>query len=249
MKKTLACALMMTALAGWAQQTAGEIAYDETIDLHRRIPAQDAQMKAMIPPTRTIAKILRFDGDISLYVAGPEAPPPPPPPGAGGEGRPMRMMFNRAEAVWYLDQAQNQLIEQRVFFERKFLIQDELPVYEWKLTGKQKQVLNFVCQEATFQDSLRSVSAWFTTEIPVPIGPEGFGQLPGLILEVDLNQGERVIKAREIKTKAPDKALLAPPSEGKTVTREEFRAMVDQKMKEMQSEMGGNGGTWIIRRP
>ena len=45
------------------------------------------------------------------------------------------------------------------------------------------------------------ISAWIAMDIPVPAGPEFQGQLPGLILGLDINNGQIVYNAVEISAK------------------------------------------------
>ncbi|MDX1905806.1 MAG: GLPGLI family protein [Bacteroidia bacterium] len=243
------CLFLGITLLGHAQPLSGEIVYEEKVNLHLRIPPGDEQMKAMIPNFRTHQFSLKYYEDVSLYTStesGETAPPPPPPPGGGGGPR---IVMMRPQSAWYLNQASGERIEQRDFMGRKFLIRDSLPVFSWKLTGRQQEILGHMCQEAVFQDSMMSAVAWFCPDIPLPAGPEQFGQLPGMIQALDINQGERVITAVSLKDTPLTANSIQPPVEGKEVTREEFRAMVDAKMKEMQGEMGGGGNVRMIRRP
>jgi GLPGLI family protein len=115
----------------------------------------------------------------------------------------------------------------------------------WKLTGKQKTILNYTCTEAVKTDSLRTVTAWFTSAIPVPAGPENYVGLPGMVLEVNINNGETIIMAVSINA-ALDEEELVKPEDGKQVTEEEFNAIVDEKLKEMGVDR--NSGPSVIIR-
>jgi GLPGLI family protein len=84
--------------------------------------------------------------------------------------------------------------------------------------------------------------AWFTTAIPVSGGPMGFGQLPGMILELNLGDGTMVISATEVNLREVDGDELEAPNKGKKVSREEFDEMAREKMEEMRMEMGGRRG-------
>ena len=88
--------------------------------------------------------------------------------------------------------------------------------------------------------------AWFTADIPVPAGPEVQGQLPGLILALDMNNGRMVYKAVEISTKA-DLASIKEPVKGKKVTPAEFTEERNKMMDEMQKNNQGGGNRIIIR--
>jgi hypothetical protein len=66
--------------------------------------------------------------------------------------------------------------------------------------------------------------------------------LPGTILAVDINNGERVILAKSIDFRPLKKNEMKQPSGGTKTSMAQFRAMVDEQMK----RMGGPGGM-IIR--
>ncbi len=89
----------------------------------------------------------------------------------------------------------------------------------------------------------KTVHAWFTPEIPVSVGPGQYNNLPGLILVLEINDGDHVLRATEVLLKPVSKSLLQRPEKGKKVTHEEFRAIVDEKLKEMGVESGGEGGS------
>lgn len=86
------------------------------------------------------------------------------------------------------------------------------------------------------------ITAWYTPEIPVNQGPEGYWGLPGLILEV--NDGKTIILCSKVVMNTKEKAEIKAPKVGKEVTQKEYDEIVTAKMKEMQ-EMGvrpGGGG-------
>jgi GLPGLI family protein len=95
-----------------------------------------------------------------------------------------------------------------------------------------------------------AIVAWFTNDIPVPAGPEVQGQLPGLILALDMNNGRMVYKALDIQTKV-DIASIKEPTKGKKLTPDEFVKERDKMMQEMQKNNQGNGnqgnGNHMIR--
>ncbi|CAM3995812.1 GLPGLI family protein [Flavobacterium antarcticum] len=80
------------------------------------------------------------------------------------------------------------------------------------------------------------ITAWYTPEIPVNQGPEGYWGLPGLILEV--NDGKTIILCSKVVMNTKEKADIKAPKVGKEVTQKGYDEIVAAKMKEMQ-EMGG----------
>jgi GLPGLI family protein len=77
--------------------------------------------------------------------------------------------------------------------------------------------------------------AWYTNDIITPAGPENYGLLPGLILEIDVDNGTTVFKATEVKASL-NKKELKEPTKGKIIGRKEFQKL---QMDMMQQEMPG----------
>lgn len=71
--------------------------------------------------------------------------------------------------------------------------------------------------------------------MPVPAGPEFKGQLPGLILELNMNNGRVVYHALEISTKVNPASIKEP--KGKRITAAEFNKARDKEMEEMRRNM------------
>ena len=157
-------------------------------------------------------------------------------------------------------------IEKRELFEKTFIIEDTIAKMKWKMTGETKTILGLPCMKATATristrmamnidngkmerkevDDTAKLVAWFTTDIPVPAGPEVAGQLPGLILLLDMGDGKTVYKATEIsdKVKLDD---IKEPVKGKRVTPDEFRAETMKMMDEMQKNNAGGNRTMRIQ--
>ena len=240
---------MLLSFAIAEAQNAGEIIYEEKVDIHRRMTGDRAQWKEMVPQFRTQNMILQFNDTQAMYTASPEEEDASDQVHAGdggGRGRffRMRMMGGANNVVW-LNHAEGQRVEQREFMDKKFLIKGAPEAFAWKLTGESMQVGAYQCFKATFQDTTDNLVAWFTSQIPVSIGPGKYGQLPGLILHVDVNEGERTLTATEIDLRDMDASLFKEPTKGKEVTDAEFREIVKEKMQEMRAQ--GGGGVFIRR--
>ena len=83
------------------------------------------------------------------------------------------------------------------------------------------------------------VSAWYTPEIPVNQGPEGYWGLPGLILEV--NDGKTVILCSRVVLNPKVKAEIKAPTKGKSISQREFDETVVKKTEEYRSMNPGRG--------
>lgn len=226
-----------------AQSTQGVVTYTETVKLKIEIPEEAREMMKNIPSSQSFSKSLYFNDSESLYKDTPKTE------GEGdvtmsheSEGMAIKMVMKRPENTLYSNLDEGITINAREFFGRNFLITGEQTDFKWKLTGEQKTILGYQCQKAVFQDTSRTIEAWFTSQVPVSVGPDTYGQLPGLILEVSINGDERTIQAKKVELKELEKGAIAKPTKGKSVTKEEFKAIEEEKMKEMKQEMGGSGG-------
>ena len=100
-------------------------------------------------------------------------------------------------------------------------------------------------KKTSFMDDLDlpkeiTVTAWYTPEIPVNQGPEGYWGLPGLILEV--NDGKTTILCSKIVLNSKDKVEIKPSNNGKVVSQKEFDETMIKKMEEFQEMNQGKGG-------
>ncbi len=108
-----------------------------------------------------------------------------------------------------------------------------------KKEEKKNQTTNFMDDFEMPKEIL--ITAWYTPEIPVNQGPEGYWGLPGLILEV--NDGKTNILCSKEVMNTKEKADIKAPNTGKVVTQKEYDEIVTAKMKEMQDmQRSGNGG-------
>jgi hypothetical protein len=67
-----------------------------------------------------------------------------------------------------------------------------------------------------------------------------------MILQINVNSGERMITATEILLDTVDTSLIIAPKKGKEVTAEEFEKIREEKMKEMGGQPGGPGRHQMI---
>lgn len=84
---------------------------------------------------------------------------------------------------------------------KTYIIQDKIPIKKWKILADIKDVAGYVCMKAETYDSIKNqkITAWFTDKILISAGPAEFGGLPGLILEIEINDKASLIVAETIK--------------------------------------------------
>ncbi|HVT85735.1 MAG TPA: GLPGLI family protein [Chitinophagaceae bacterium] len=261
MKKILnaGIALFLSSFA-WTQQKEGTVTYERTTQMQIHFAGANDEMERMIPKSRTDKFQLTFGNNQSLWKMAPQDNNDDD-NSFGGNGMQIRMVVAGSDDVMYCNFDAAKKVEQREVFDKKFIVEDSIRRMQWKLSDETKTILNHLCQKATATSygkrmtmnmdngnmerkevaDTSNIIAWFTTDIPVSAGPAEYqGQLPGLILEMDINNGRQVYKALDISEKA-DVASIKEPSGKKRYTPEEFNKERDKMMEEMQkNNQGGN---------
>jgi GLPGLI family protein len=129
----------------------------------------------------------------------------------------------------------NTMYDAFVFLGKTIIISDSLQKPDWKIKNDIKEVAGHICMNAVYYDSLRyqKVEAWFALDIPISAGPDRFCGLPGLILEVNINNGAKIITAESIEFKALTTECDPPKKvKGKVITATEFDAMTQKYIDE-----------------
>lgn len=245
--KILNMKLLFTLLLGMmffqlSAQSEGVIVYEEKIDIHKRLPPERQEYKDMMPQFRTQKYELHYNENASMYVTSKDQEQPEMRGGGGGRGHRM-MRMNRPDRDVYKNLEDNKLVDSREFMTKKFLIKGTLDEAEWKIADGQKQILDYMCLKAVYQDTADTYVAWFTPQIVIGNGPAEYSGLPGMILQIVVNDEDRTITAVSVTEQTVDKEMLKEPKKGKEVTSEEFKQIVHDKMKEQGAS--GSNGTFI----
>lgn len=257
MKKILVigCFALVTT-AATAQQTEGRVVYERTMQMQIRLAGMEGA-ENMLPRTRTDKIEVLFGNNQSLRRQLEDDTPDET--SFGGGSVQIRTFGGGADDVSYHNFADARTVEKREFATKQYLITDSIRKLNWKLTGQTKTILNQVCQQAITQrfatrrvmninngemkseevPDTMNITAWFAPAIPAPAGPDYQGQLPGLIMAIDINNGRTVYQAVELSPRVEVSAIKEPKG-GKKVTQEEFRAESMKAMEEMQRNGGGN---------
>ena len=242
-----------------AQQKEGKVTYERTVQMQVSFAGMNEEMQRMIPRSRTDRFELTFANNQTLYKAVEQEEEDETMSGDQG-GVQIRMVAQGANDVIYNNLETGKRVEQREVMDKKFIINDSIRPLKWKMTGETKMILNHNCMKAvatqisprtmTTMDNGKlerkeiidtaAIVAWFASDIPVSAGPSEFqGQLPGLILEMDVANGRQVYKAIELKDKA-DITIIKEPTGKKHYTPEEFRKERDAMIQQMQHNNGGS---------
>ena len=199
-KKALPLALLMLLpfLHGMAQPLSGVIHYDRTeywTRIIEKLPYVSAGEKERMRVTWgrtdgwTTKMLLRFDSTASLYAYDPET--------AGKSGS---YSWRKTDLFLLRNLAEGRRSDIVELPDRSYLVEDTLPTFKWKILSEIRDIQGYLCMSAETMDTVKGqrILAWFTTELPLPYGPEQYGGLPGVILELDIDQGAVLITATRI---------------------------------------------------
>ena len=190
---------------------------------------------ASLPKSQTKAKVLYFNLEYSLYKEDLSSENEALNPRV--QGMLDRMAFGQLPKPdlkkIFVDRKKNQKTELVELMTRFFLIENELESQTWKPGNKQRKVQGYTCQEATKKSGEEIITAWFTPNIPISIGPDNYSGLPGLILAIDINE-KNVILATSVDLATPPDSNLSKPKDGKKIKQEAFDKIVAEKVDEFE---------------
>lgn len=234
MKQVFVLLALAITYMGMDQLKEGVILYEQKVNMHRRaINVNGQDMRAMIPEFQVNKTQLLFNSNESFYKSYEDEEADETELSSGGA----TVRFRRPQSEIYKNFQIGQKVELREFMGKKYLIKGEMTQTPWKITSETADLNGYACVKAIMTDSLRgearNIAAWFTPDIPVAAGPDNFGALPGMILKVDINDGEVVYTALKIEGRPLKKGELTAPSKGKEIAEDDFRKMVEEQMKQM----------------
>ena len=257
---SLALSLFFTSLLS-AQDFKGIATYksqrkvDIQIDSTQMGDEMHQQMMEMIKKQFEKEYTLEFNKNESLYKEATSLDKP----GSGSSGVQIEFIGSGEGDVLYKNLGENRYATQSDLFGKIFLVQDELETPDWKLEKETKNIGEYTCFKATFKrmttvstsmtmsvnskeepkepeikEVEQTVTVWYTLQIPVKHGPGNYSGLPGLILEV--SDGEETILCSKIVLNPKEGLIIEEPKKGKKVNQEEFEAIMEKKMKEMEEQ-------------
>jgi len=233
--------LLATAQVVFGQANEGMITYETKLNMHRTLPKEREEMKKMIPEFRVSQQQLFFNANESLYKPVEEDEDENMEPSGGG----IQMRIQQPFVEIYFNRSNSLRVTQQEFLGKEYLIEDSLMLPPWKFGTETKKIMGFDCRQATHynEDKKQQVVAWYAPQLRPLLGPEKFNTLPGAVLEVNLNDGERVITAKNLQARTLKKNEIRVPSHGIKTTETDFRKMVEEHTARMRA----NGADIIIR--
>lgn len=125
----------------------------------------------------------------------------------------------------YTDLIDNLMIKQPEPFEKEiFLIKTEIGNQQWELTTDSKLVDGHKCYKAILKkddNQKHNVVAWYAPDIPFRFGPIVYNNLPGLILELTLDE-RIIIYLTQLNLNSKEDFKFKIPENGKIVNEAQY---------------------------
>lgn len=247
MKKTIIILLIsMISAQIFAQQNEGVVFFTRTTywtKLNNTLPYLSKQEKEKMSymfggrdDWKTFT-LLYFNEKSSKYVESEEKSEE----SEGYAGRKEELSFNR-------NFERNTMTDVIEMIGKTYIVEDSLSPLNWKILNDIKDVAGHICMKAMIEDTIKKqkIIAWFAQDIPVNAGPERLYGLPGLILELNINDGAVIVEATKITNKKLITELDLPKKlKGKKVNelayKDILRKFIQEKIKEERNPF------WTIR--
>jgi|SRR5690554_1457868 len=217
----------------------GRAYYGKSIDLvnEKEIPLSDVE-KFIIKATENAQFILDFDNESDLFQLEKKMEID------GRNTRGAETLYGGGKGVYYSNRSDNYMVHQRDFGGELYLIEGEFTSVQWNLLKESKKIQDYTCYKAvgtkrflssqTGEFTLREVEAWYTPEIPLPFGPLGYNNLPGLILE--LKDNNAVYYLKEIRFDKQENFNISKPEKGIKISETEFEQLGKKLFEEKKQQ-------------
>lgn len=221
--------------------TKGKIEYVKKTNQHKPYEGQEdngwiSQMLKVYPKFVTDLFELKFDENRSFYKLEKE----------NTDNKYLMWGGKPSETDGVIqDYTHKSVSTKRDVFENTYVIKDSSRNLDWRITDETRDIAGFECRKAVTKicDSVYVV-AFYTDQIPVSGGPESFGGLPGMILELAVPRLYTTWVATKVELIDPTPAELNPPQKGKQVNWQQLYV----ELKKGLSDWGKDGEKriWMI---
>ena len=152
--------------------------------------------------------------------------------------------LNRQNNEIYTDYSKNRRVLKRAVMDDTYLLSDTIPRINWKIMHEVRNIAGYECRKAVgvIYDTVYVV-AFYTEEILLRGGPEGFGGLPGTILGLAIPRYNTTWFATRVEGFVNQQSQIVPPTKGKKIeTDKELKKLIelftryDQHKKEKEEQ-------------
>ena len=166
-----------------------------------------------------------------------------PPSNTGDERN--RWMGSQTENpdVYYTSLKDSTVTDRRQIMDRSFIMHDAWLRPEWEIPENQRANMAYTLPSKlamAVSESGDTLTAYFTETIPLGVGPQGYGGLPGAIVYLKVqNEGTFTEYTMTTMQPNPDELDLALPTGGDVISREKFRKVEAKRQEVMDRRRRG----------
>ena len=218
--------------------TAGRVEYEKTYNQYSAIDDEDQdgewmqQLKKNYPKFVKDVYELQFGNNKSAFKLARE----------NTDNKYLWRDKPSATDITVKDLTTNKISIQKEVFETQYLLQDNMPNYQWRITDETRTIAGFECKKAVTKicDSVYVV-AFYTDQIMVSSGPESFGNLPGLILGLAVPRLHTTWFATKLELVAPNAVQTSPLQKGKKCNWQ----LLEADLNKLKARWGNYGNKYI----
>lgn len=152
----------------------------------------------------------------------------------------LALVMSGGKGVHYGSIKDNLKLNQKESFGKIFIIKDVFNNNKWEIGKETKKIGKYTCRKATSYINIstrqglkkRLISAWYSSDVPVPFGPSGYTNLPGLILELEI--GNSYVYYCDTIKYFDSQLSIQAPDKGEIVSKEEFDAISEKAFKALK---------------
>ncbi|MCS7077951.1 MAG: GLPGLI family protein [Bacteroidia bacterium] len=141
--------------------------------------------------------------------------------------------------MYYIDKTLGELYIREFIYGKPYITHEPIPVINWQIKNEVKTILGYACKKATAEFRGRKYVVWYTSAIPVSVGPWKLQGLPGAVLEAESEDKEVKFVAESVRIPAyvESKLNITHIPDGTILTYREYLATFENERK--KREEGG----------
>jgi len=127
--------------------------------------------------------------------------------------------------VIYANTKTKEIIQTKNKFDKTFRIRKNIDSLKWILTNEKIVLGNYVCYKAILTQEAgkkNETIAWYTSEIPINIGPQGFYGLPGFIVLLQDDIFIYYLENINFELSKMQKRIISTPTKGLEVSLKQY---------------------------
>jgi GLPGLI family protein len=209
----------------------GRITYEKKVNMQRSAADWNIpdEAREKMKKYRTTEWELYFDQNKSLYKAKKKD--------AENDNPMLFLSLDDSENQLYTNYSERSRVIKKSIVSDDYLLRDTIPGVNWKIMHDLRIISGYECRKAIgrINDTVYVV-AFYTEEILLKGGPEGFSGLPGMILGIAIPRFNTTWFATKVEGFANHMAQIVPPGKGKKTDSDKDL----QKLLEIYRRYDGN---------